>query len=1082
MSAIARFRFPLVVLTLLATAWQPSPAPAVPPVEFDTGRPQPSVDGFPVLGSGLALSRGHLRGAPVAELAGWTASLWFRARSTDNGTIFGLEINPNEGTSMLLVMEDGKLVLSGPAGREPDGWRFETGLALPEAWNHVAVTYMDEIGLSFYLNGELVGSGDRAWLGYAVSFQNYYFGGELGEEGEAVRLFDGLIDDFFLFNRPFDAAEVARLHQDERFDDAMLMFHDFEDVDHRRLARFDVDELGEDYLEVGGRLFELHCIACHSRDGVSPAPNPLTRSFVRHEMLNGGDPYSMFRTITYGYRNMMAAPQLSPAERYQVIHYIREEMVRANAAELYVPVDETYTVTMPTSPAALEGEVERIEALASTGYLRDYGSALITPVVGPRGMLSRNALVLDLGNETTIGYDLGTMATIGAWTGGFLDFTDTLHHRLRAAGRPRARFDFIDGFGSDRWAWDGEAGNEIPELPEHRTWPESQVRYNGHYTHGDEVVIAFEVQGRDVLESPLAVPPQDGSEAAPVIHRRFTVAAADNPVELVLWPADGREVKVSGHRAAVGGGDGMVFQLQTGPDAGVRWRSGDDGGLVLVFDAAGHDVSAVVVYGAGDEPEPEVKDLATLTGGGPQRWLASHTMRGSLAVSRFQDYALDSLPVPLNNAYNTWMRTASLAFFPDGRLAVGTLSGDIWVVDGIDDELGAVTWRRFAAGLYEPLGMKVVDGVLTAITRGRIVKLHDLNGNGEADFYEAFFNEDHPDPGWHAYNFDLEVGEDGSYYYARTGGFSDWPLPGGLIRVSPDGSDWELLGAGMRVPNGIGRLPDGRITYGDNQGNWVPASKIGIASEPGSFLGAGSWQDSEVEFDADKMLQPIVHMPQELDSSSGSQLWVEESGRFGPLSGQFFHTSYGRARAMVVMLDEFNGVFQGAVYPLPLVMESGTMRLATNPADGQLYFSGMTGWQSGATREGSIQRLRHTGEEQGLYLTDARARNGRLELEFNRPLDPDSVSDVSGWSAVAWNYVWSQGYGSPHMKVTDPGERGTDEFAIDGVELDADGTRLTVRINDLQPCHTLRLGFSVTGAESGELSGPLYFTIHELPE
>ena len=152
-------------------------------------------------------------------------------------------------------------------------------------------------------------------------------------------------------------------------------------------------------------------------------------------------------------------------------------------------------------------------------------------------------------------------------------------------------------------------------------------------------------------------------------------------------------------------------------------------------------------------------NLFDKTKGGPRRWESTHTLKGRLATSTFQGYVMDSIAVPLKNAYNSWMRTSALAFFPDGRLAVGTLPGDIWIVSGINDKLDKVTWQRFAAGLYEPLGMKVVDGVLTAITRGRLVKLHDYNEDGEADFYEAFFNEDEPDKGWHAYNFDLEVGK-----------------------------------------------------------------------------------------------------------------------------------------------------------------------------------------------------------------------------------------------------------------------------------------------------------------------------------
>jgi mono/diheme cytochrome c family protein len=1075
-------------LFLLAGA-APGPLRAAP-LEFDTGHPQPAVEGQAALAAGLALSRGYVRGVPMGELAGWTASLWFKGADEVDGTIFGVVIDDRAGTSMQLRWHEGELRLAGPAGNEPNGWKFETEVENPGSWHHVAITYVDEGGLAFYLDGSLVGSGERAWLGYATSFQHYYFGASPGEgdggEAEPSDFFGGLIDDFKLFSRPFETGEIERLARGKSFEDSLIAFQDFENVDHRDLARFVSGDRDESYLEKGRKLYEQHCVACHSKDGVSPSPNPLARNFTKHAMDNGGDPYSMFRTVTYGFRNMMAAPQLSPVERYQVIHYIREELIRPNAPELYVPVDESYTAAMPSNPEELREEAERFDQLAGVGYLRDYGGALINPVRGPEGMLSRNALVLDLGDKTTLGYDLGTMRSIGAWTGGFLDFRNTLHHKLRAAGLPRARFDFFGGFDESRWAWDGRAENAPPKLPEHKTWPESQVRYRGHYAHGDETVISYAVQGRGVLESPLASGGRKDSE--PVIHRRFQVAPGKRAIELIVASGGDSAPRIEGRKAVIeeDGEAKRVFWLQSGETAGASWRVGGSNQLVLHFGAAENPLRATLVHAGAQDPEPARRDadFDRLTGGGPSRWTVEHTLKGSLAVSEFQDYVLDSLPVPLKNAYNTWMRTASLAFFPDGRLAVGTLSGDIWIVDGIDDDLGAVTWRRFAAGLYEPLGMKVIDGVLTATTRGRIVKLHDLNDDGEADYYEAFFNEDHPAPGWHAYNFDLEVDEDGYLYYARVGGFSDWTVPGGLVRVSPDGSDSEVLGAGMRVPNGIGLLPDGRITYGDNQGNWVPASKIAIASEPGSFLGAGSWRDSDADYDPESRVRPIVHMPQELDSSSGGQLWVGEDPRFGPLSGAFFHTSYGRARTMIVMLDEFDDVSQGAVYPLPLAMESGTMRVAKNPRDGQLYYSGMTGWQSGATREGSVQRLRFTGEGggEGLYLMDARAREGRLELEFNRPLDPAELEEFGDWRAEAWNYRYSKRYGSPHYKVTEPDTEGSDIFAIEALALGDGGRKLGVRIPELRPCHTLRLNFSVSGKESGALEGPLYFTIHELPE
>jgi hypothetical protein len=39
-----------------------------------------------------------------------------------------------------------------------------------------------------------------------------------------------------------------------------------------------------------------------------------------------------------------------------------------------------------------------------------------------------------------------------------------------------------------------------------------------------------------------------------------------------------------------------------------------------------------------------------------------------------------------------------------------------------------------------------------------------------------------------------------------------------------------------------------------------------------------------------------------------------------------------------------------------------------------------------------------------------------------------------------------------------------------------------VGIPKLIPCHNLKLNFAVTGKNGAALSGPVYFTIHELPE
>ena len=71
--------------------------------------------------------------------------------------------------------------------------------------------------------------------------------------------------------------------------------------------------------------------------------------FIKHKMENGGDPYSMFKTLTYGFRNMMPSVQLNPTDRYKVIHYLREKIIKEKAPELYVKFDQSATYKMPKS-------------------------------------------------------------------------------------------------------------------------------------------------------------------------------------------------------------------------------------------------------------------------------------------------------------------------------------------------------------------------------------------------------------------------------------------------------------------------------------------------------------------------------------------------------------------------------------------------------------------------------------------------------------------------------------------------------------------------------------------------------------
>src|SRR5690606_25171506 len=149
-------------------------------------------------------------------------------------------------------------------------------------------------------------------------------------------------------------------------------------------------------------------------------------------------------------------------------------------------------------------------------------------------------------------------------------------------------------------------------------------------------------------------------------------------------------------------------------------------------------------------------------------------------------------------------------------------------------DFSKLSWKRFASGLFEPLGVKVVDGVIYVHGRDQISKLHDLNKDGEADHYEVFFNGVAVSPNFHEFAFDLQTDQDGNFYFSKASpvrpggrGFDTiFPHHGIVGKISPDGSEMEILATGLRAPGGLGVGPNGEITTGENEGSWQPRCKL----------------------------------------------------------------------------------------------------------------------------------------------------------------------------------------------------------------------------------------------------------------
>ena len=78
-----------------------------------------------------------------------------------------------------------------------------------------------------------------------------------------------------------------------------------------------------------------------------------------------------------------------------------------------------------------------------------------------------------------------------------------------------------------------------------------------------------------------------------------------------------------------------------------------------------------------------------------------------------------------------------------------------------------LTWRRYATGFFEPLGLKIVNDVPHIAGRDGIYATYDLNNDGEADKFKVFNNDVYLSNNFHEFQFGLETDKEGNFYFAK---------------------------------------------------------------------------------------------------------------------------------------------------------------------------------------------------------------------------------------------------------------------------------------------------------------------------
>lgn len=413
--------------------------------------------------------------------------------------------------------------------------------------------------------------------------------------------------------------------------------------------------------------------------------------------------------------------------------------------------------------------------------------------------------------------------------------------------------------------------------------------------------------------------------------------------------------------------------------------------------------------------------------------LSSQVMTAQKAAAEAEFYPLRTLPIP----HNVALEVGGMTTIPDGRLAVSTRRGEIWMVE--NPYSATPFYKLFASGMHEVLGLTYHKGSLYAVQRGELTKLTDQNGDGSADYYQNIANWELAG-NYHEYSYGPVFDKDDNMYLTFNVawvGFGEAKLSkwrGWMVKVSPDGT-LSPVASGLRSPAGVMMNSSGDIFYTENQGDWVGSGRI-THLEKGDFAGHASsliWsnepgstmttQISDIPDNGEPMYKaaekvknlklPAVWYPHTLMGISTADMIEDKNGFMGPFfKGQYFVSDQGHSKVMRMMLEKINGQYQGICFPFREGWQSGLLRLSWG-IDGSM-FGGMTsrGWGSTGTDLFGLQRMIWSGETP-FEMAEVHAMTDGFEITFTKPVDVATATQAASYDINSFNYQYHHFYGSP---------------------------------------------------------------------
>lgn len=1006
----------------------------------------------------------------------FTFSANFIARG--NGTILSkcAERGPWAANAKALIIREGKLVYEiGSSGSLTGPVQVNDGKP------HTVVLRSQEGGAKIWLDGKLLAENkpfskpDPGKSVFKIGTATTDFGGDF--ENGAISKVRG-------WHRALPDAEIELLFKDdgvgantpdfvhesqaaktnlviESAGDAKIKsswVQSLERTDHRAI----VSGWNEKSMEEGKKIYTTLCTVCHGTKE-QPGSLPTALRFTEGPFKNGADPYSMFNTLTNGFQQMTAMPQYTTAQKYAVIQYIRETFLKTHNKSQYTELAPDYLTALPLGMTRVEAEKE--DRSPPPWERMDLGSALFWTLQVAPGNIAQKAIAFRLDDgpggvskgKAWMVYDHDTMRVASVTTGKFVDwrgiaFDGSHGSHTSLMGDPHFINPVGPGWASPEGKWEDTRSRDKNDLP-YGPLPREWAHYKGLYSSGSKFVVSLTVGEVPVLESPGWL----DYGATPVFTRTFHVAAATKPLLLRVAP-DTINVTLAG--------DGELTKKDGFWTASLPGKA-----KTRIFISRADPLSLAALAKSITEP----MDLTPLTKGGPARW-TQELVTTSVAGNAAGAFVTDTFPLPVDNPWQSWLRPGGFDFTPDGKGAIVAMwNGDVWRVDGIMAPAPAkLTWRRIACGLFQPLGVKFRDQDLFITCRDQLVRLRDLNGDGEIDFLDNFNNDHQVTEHFHEFAMGLQTDKAGNFYYAKSARHALTalvPHHGTLLRISADGKRTDILANGFRAANGVSLNEDGSFFVTDQEGHWTPKNRINRVKE-GGFYGNLFGYTSVTDTADSAMEQPMVWITNKKDRSPAELLSIPK-GSWGPLSGALLNLSYGTGKAFIVPNEQVNKVWQGAVCELPMPgFATGIMR-GRFSTDGGLYTCGMFAWAGSATAPGGFHRIRYNDKAPADVPLAIHAAKGNLSLTFSEKLDPASIK-AEAFTFKAWALKRTSNYGSGHV--------GESVVAIAGASLSADGRTVKLDIPTLAPTHCYELQVKIANASGAAVDRNIHGTIHHLAD